>query len=182
MKESSTWFVSILLIIVVILILIPIGYLLLRFVNTARDDREVYESKDYFYLFINGFFPFLMLGAEGALKWFNNSTELGSFWIIGTISAAIGLLLGNVKPKELITNQAQLQTDPDLHYEFIVFHKRDNNIMRWCWLLLFVEFVFWVLASIAVTKNELFDFWTNLILTIAIYGVSLYMSYRKELV
>ncbi|MCX6213255.1 hypothetical protein [Spirosoma sp.] len=182
MSNISTLLVVIFLGIVITLILVPTFYLLRRLINTAKNDDEPLEGRDYFYLIVNAMFPFVLIGAEWILKWATNSRELGTFWIVGTISAAMGLLLGNLKPKELPTNQETAKYVDNLGFEYGRFHKRDHNIIRWCWLLLFVEFVIWTLANVATAKGELFDFWTNLILTIAVYGLSLYMSYRKELV
>ena len=182
MSDIFTLLASAFLGIVIILLLIPTVFLIQRLINTAREDQNSYDAKDYFYLVFNAMFPFVLIGAEGVLKWSTNGKELGSYWIVGTISAAMGLLLGNVKPKELPTSQDEATHIPILGYEYVVFNRRDNNIIRWCWLLLFIEFLIWMYASVATARNELFDFWTNLALTIAVYMLSLYMSYRKELV
>ncbi|GAB4052561.1 hypothetical protein GCM10028810_54500 [Spirosoma litoris] len=118
----------------------------------------------------------------------SHQISLEFFWVVSTVSNAIGLLIGNLKPKPVelsaIDKNLLAQIKKKRKYKILLTNDKDESIIyqSYAFIFLFIGVWIYILNTTINTKLTLLkeSFAFEALLAFVCYGIALNITYRKE--
>ncbi|RIV27039.1 hypothetical protein DYU11_01605 [Fibrisoma montanum] len=141
------------------------------------------KDGDHFYSYVNYLFPIFLAFAEYIVRTMIQQPSL-SFWQPGIASAAMGLLLGNLKPKQAKLSEKIQKAMKKEHSQLLdVTYTQDGKIIRLSWVAIVVQLVIWCWVCTLNNTKAIEPFCSDLedeCISVVCYVFSVALVQKKE--